>query len=315
MFEIRTGNFEGFETLILFNTISEEYVSIIPTHGGNLHELVLQKENILHDILYKNSTKKELTGSNRNFYRGAKLSPFPNRIDKGEYAAEGIMYALPKNDNNVHALHGLLWNKSFEIETKETSLEYAELRLCYAYKKESEGYPFSYDINITYQLHIEGVTISTRIKNTSDTAIPIADGWHPYLTTGVHIDQLTLKIPSNQKIVTDESLIPTGEVTRDTKFEKPASMNGVILDSCFIVNTLDEIAETILFDAEQNLSIVVWQETNDAYPYVHIYTPPDRMSLAIEPTSCIPNAFASKNSIDMLKPGDERMYRFGVMVR
>ena len=315
MFEIKITAFEGIEVITLFNSISEEYVSVIPSHGGNLHELVLQKENILYDVLYKNNNTQELLGTNQNFYRGAKLSPFPNRIDQGEYIFENTAYALTKNDNAMHALHGLLWNKPFNVHEIKTSLESAEVILSYSYQQEHEGYPFSYIITITYQLSLDGLTISTRVVNTSNTSIPIGDGWHPYITTGIEINQLKLKIPTRYKIESDEKLIPTGKIIEDNTFEVFASIGDATLDTCFVLDTQQKIAETILLDEEQNIRIVVWQESDTAYPYVHIYTPPDRRSLAIEPISCIPNAFASKNSIHILKPEEERTYAFGIMLR
>lgn len=314
MFEIRTDTFEGIELITLFNTISEEYVSILPSYGGNIHELVLQKENILYDIISSNSSKENLVGTNQNFYRGAKLSPFPNRINKGQYEFEGVAYSLPPNDN-AHALHGLIWNKPFEIVDAKKSLESTELILSYSYKKDSDGYPFSYVITISYQLSQDGLTVSTTVLNMSNEAIPIGDGWHPYITTGVDINQLKLKLPSRQKIKTDDSLIPTGEIIQDDSFLELSTIGDQLIDSCFVVDAATKIAETILFDDEQDLNIVLWQQTEGAYPFVHIYTPPDRRSLAIEPASCIPNAFNTKESLDVLQPTEKREYIFGINLR
>ena len=315
MFNIRTDSFEGIEVITLVNTISEEYASIIPSHGGTIHELVLQKENILYDIISSNASREELVAEEKNYYRGAKLSPFPNRINNGEYEFNGNKYSLRKNDNNTHALHGLLWNKDFKIIEQQTSLEEAVLVLEYSYLKDVEGYPFSYTTSVSYQLDLNGLMVSTTVLNTTGTPIPIGDGWHPYLSTGIEIDRLKLQVPSTKRIETDTALIPTGRIVEEHFFSELSSIGNQTLDTCFILDKENKTSETILFDEEQNISIVLWQKTEGAYPFLHIYTPPDRMSIALEPISCIPDMFNNKASIDILQANESRQYTFGIKIR
>lgn len=314
MFEIKTDYFEGIEIIKLINIVSEEYASIIPSFGGNIHELVLQKNNILHDVIYTNKNKEELSGTHTNFFRGAKLNPFSNRIDKGTYLFENTAYLMPLNDNDTHALHGFVWNRPFSIIDSKASFECAELTLSYAHSKESADFPFPYILVVTYKLCIEGLTVSTQITNPSTAAIPMGDGWHPYITTGNEINALKLKIPSNKKIVTADTLIPTGEIITDNRFIELSLLGDVALDSCFALDKQNTKMETLLSDEEQDLTIAVWQQS-DAYPFVHIYTPADRLSLAIEPCSAIPDAFNRDIFPTTLKPLQKKSYVFGIQLR
>lgn len=314
MFEIKTDYFEELEIVRLVNTVSQEYVSIIPSFGGNIHELVLQKETILYDILYTNKSKAELSGTHANFYRGAKLNPFSNRVDKGIYVFENTTYTMPLNDAGLHALHGFVWNKPFSIIATRTCLEHAELTLSYTHPEKSAQFPFAYTLLITYRLCIDGLTVSTNITNTSVTAMPMGDGWHPYLTSGNKINGLKLQIPSGKKIETTNTLIPTGKINFDKRFTELSLIHAVEMDSCFVLDQTYAKAETILFDEEQNLAVVLWQHT-DTYPFVHIYTPPDRLSLAIEPCSAIPDAFNRTTSLTALKPLEKKTYVFGIQLR
>ncbi len=314
MFGIKTGYFEGIEIVQLVNTVSEEYASIIPSFGGNIHELVLQKDTILHDIIYTNKSTAELSGLHSNFYRGAKLNPFSNRIDKGTYTFENIFYSMPLNDSGMHALHGFVWNKPFSIIASKTSFEFAELTLSYTHPKESAEFPFSYTLLVTYKLCIEGLTVTTLISNTSPISIPMGDGWHPYVTMGGSINRLLLQIPSTQKIETTDSLIPSGKVIEDISFLTPAVLGERQLDSCFILDASTEKAETLLTDPDEDLTIVLWQHTH-AYPFVQVYTPDDRMSLAIEPCSAIPDAFNTNAHLTTLKPMEKKFYVFGIQLR
>jgi aldose 1-epimerase len=314
MFEIKTDDFEGIEIVKLINTVSGEYASIIPSFGGNIHELVLQKHNILHDVIYTNKNKEELSGFYSNLYRGAKLNPFSNRIDKGTYIFENISYSIPLNDAGIHALHGFVWNKPFSITASKTSFEFATLTLSYTHPKDSVDFPFSYTLLVTYKLCIEGLMVTTQITNTSPTAIPMGDGWHPYLTLGSSINTLKLQIPSVQKIETTDTLIPTGKIIEDISFFEPALLGERELDNAFVLDSSVEKAETLLFDEEEDLTLVVWQQT-DTYPFVHVYTPSDRMSVAIEPCSAIPDAF-NRNMVETtLKPAEKKSYVFGIQLR
>lgn len=312
MFSIVFENFHGTEKIKLVNTQSGEFLSIIPAYGGNINELVLCKNSALHPVIAGDSTAEQLSGKPNNAYRGAKLSPFPNRIKEGAYVFNGTRYMLPKNDN-IHALHGLVWDVPFTIKEQSATDEHARLVLSNQYKKTNKGFPFDYTIEIEYMLEYGEFTCRTTITNNSSTAIPIGDGWHPYFSTGSSINELKLQLPSAKKIETNDSLIPTGRYIRDRQFESPARINDTRLDDCFELDPVERIVETLLIDERKELTVVLWQKASpNGYNFVHVYTPPNRQSIAIEPTSCAPDAFNNKNGLMILDPLESVDFLFGI---
>lgn len=314
--------FGKFTKIKILNEKTREYVSIIPEYGANVNELVLKKtkKNKHYSIIegdkdYNSIIKNE-------WFRGAKLTPFPNRIKDGKYEFNGKIFCLPINHNKKHhAIHGLIYNKKFAIVNEYKN----SIRLKYSYNKEYDGYPFIMDIIINYKLS-KGFECKTTIINLSNENIPIGDGWHPYftLTKNSNIDDCSLKIPSDKLIIVDERMIPTGKIIKFNKFLKSKRIGKEIFDSGFIITksmiknkNYTRIAETILSNKEQdNLDIIIWQETGkNKYNYLQIFIPPSRKSVAIEPMTCSTDAFNNKHGLIILEPGKKFMSSYGVYIR
>jgi aldose 1-epimerase len=313
MYRIVHEDFDGLDKVKLMNPFSGEYLSIIPFYGGNLQALALKKNKILHELILGDHNLKDLSGTPSNAYRGAKLSPFPNRIKEGSYVFDGIVYHLPCNDV-PNALHGLLWNASFEIKEERIDQDAAVLVLEKKYNKEVEGFPFCYTLEIEYRLGDEGFSCKTTIVNTSTGTIPIGDGWHPYLNVGLStIDRLQLQIPSDTLVELDEFLIPTGNYIKDMTFQSPSPLKDIALDHCYELEPIERRVETLLIDSVQHVTLVLWQESGPyGYNFIQVYTPSDRQSIAVEPMSCAPDAFNNNNGLFLLEPEDSVSLLFGI---
>ncbi|NQU32369.1 MAG: hypothetical protein HQ521_03970 [Bacteroidetes bacterium] len=57
---IKTDSLGYLEKIILTNQNTDEYVSIIPSFGRNICELVLKKRGVLHSIIDGDKSAKEL---------------------------------------------------------------------------------------------------------------------------------------------------------------------------------------------------------------------------------------------------------------
>ena len=312
MFRIVRKDFFGVEKIVLLNTLSGEYLSVIPTFGGNINELVLCKQQQLHSIIAGDKTLESLSGIVENAYRGAKLSPFPNRINNGTYAFNGKHYFFNCNQH-PHALHGLLWNALFEIKDEKVNEDGVLLVLVKEYNKDDNAYPFQYSIEIEYHLTAQGFTCITRLYNNAVEPILIADGWHPYLSIGGAIDLLLLQIPSQKQLELADTLIPTGNYINNTFFQQANSLKDVTLDHCFELDVLERKVETLLINESKNVTVVLWQQCGvKGYNFIQVYTPPDRRSIAIEPMTCAPDAFNNKNGVFVLDPQESVELVFGI---
>lgn len=172
MYNISDGAFGSLKSVILQNQKTNEYIEVIPSFGANINKLILLK-NTLYSLILGDENEASLRNYGGIKYSGAKLSPFANRIKNGEYIFEGKQYNLKRNEKNLTALHGFLWDKAFEITGRDTGNNEARLTLEYKYPGNEEGYPFAYNIIIEHILNEEGFTGITRIKNLSDSNMPL----------------------------------------------------------------------------------------------------------------------------------------------
>src|SRR5690606_7952562 len=142
-------------------------------------------------------------------FMGAKLFPFPNRINGGEYTYRDVHYNLNKNHiAEGHAIHGLVYDRIFNFISFDEST--GLLKVSYTSDGSHIGYPFLYELILEFVFLNNGITIHTIIKNIDHNAIPVGDGWHPYFKVNNSIDEIMIKIPVSNKIQLDQKMIPTG---------------------------------------------------------------------------------------------------------
>lgn len=311
MYEISKGKFGKLFIYTLVNAATGEKASIIPEYGANVNSLILSRNNRLHEIIYSDKNTKELHAN--CCYRGAKLIPFPNRINNGKYKFQEKSYQLELNhEEEKHAIHGFVYNQPFTVNNVVTESNFAKIDLEYDYNGDKKGYPFKLKVLVNYILCNEGFRVNTMIINVSGQRIPVGDGWHPYFSMSEKIDDLKLKIPSSTKIEVDSRMIPTGETTVYSGFQDFETINDTSFDTGFVVNQSSD-ATTSLYSPKTDTTINLWQESeNGKYRYLQIYTPPDRKSIAIEPMSCMTDAFNNQNGLVVLEPGDSFSGSYGI---
>jgi len=234
-------------------------------------------------------------------YNSVLLAPFPNRIKDGQYTFEYKQYQLPVNHiKERHAMHGLLFNKAFKIEAMYTKNDQAHLTLKYVYQANVQGYPFPFCCWVKYNWSLgEYLTTTIEIENTGDNTMPLGLGWHPYFTFPSKVNELALQLNCDSQYLVDERMIPTLETKSFDTFQQLNLIGDTALDDCFAFS-LDSSYKTIIQDKLHNITLCIEQETgNNQFNYLQIYTPADRKSIAIEPMTCIPNAF--NNDIGLIK--------------
>ena len=268
MFKILKKKFGKFTKVKLLNCDSNEYITIIPEFGANVNEIVLGKNNSLFSIIDGDKNSNELVKN--EWFKGAKLIPFPNRINNGIYLHNDVEYKLPLNFiAQKHAIHGLVYNKPFKITKNKVTKSKAILTLEYTGNK-LIGYPFNFLVSITYILSSKGFKCITSITNNDNLQIPVGDGWHPYFIMNRKVNDLFLKIPSTKKISVDNRMIPTGKVVMMKRFSRLNQINKQNFDTGFIIsNAKKKIAITEIVNKILGITIQIWQETGkNKYNYL-----------------------------------------------
>lgn len=315
MFSIYNLTKDGFDIIRLADSETKTQVEVIPACGSLLHSFVIFHNNQFLNIIDNYNNKKEFDiEMEAKGFKSAKLSPFVCRMKDGEYHYGEQNYKVKKFYLGSDAIHGLIYEAPFEIILQEATEEKATLELLHHYKASDAGYPFNYDCRVVYELRKNNsLTISTTIINRSEGMIPISDGWHPYFKFGGTIDDCQLEFQSKEIVEFDERLIPTGKLISYQEFGSLKKIGDTFLDNCFTVNFAECQPMLILRDPVQKIQLEI--KPDKSYPYLQIYTPPHRQSIAIENLSSAPDAFNNGMGLISLAPGEECSFFTEYIVR
>lgn len=261
------------------------YAKIQLNLGASLQELKLLNQHLIKDL-------HPLTY--RDTYASALLFPFANRIADGNYVFQNNTYQLEinqKQENN--ALHGLVYNKTFEIIDQKTTHEKAEVLLRYEETSLSKGFPYTYSIDLTYILTKDSLDVKVTVKNSDTKTFPFTIGWHPYFISQ-DLSKSSVHFKSHQKCVFDERNI-TQRMDK-IAIDEPFLIEDKFLDDCFALDSNEIIFETPRY----SFSL----KSSDKNSFLQLYTPPYPNAIAIEPTTGISNSFNNGTGLKKLKSND-----------
>ncbi|KYP15680.1 aldose 1-epimerase [Flavihumibacter sp. CACIAM 22H1] len=304
-FRITHSSQKGIGLLNLHDDELSCIVSIAPEFGGMLHAFTVNAPNGPVNIINNYANKAALDQELSLSYKSSKLSPFPCRIENGSYQWQGISYQFANRFPDGSAIHGLLFNKNFEIREQNTTAFFSSVLLDYDFNAEDPGYPFHYTCQIRYTL-LPGNTlqIQTTLTNKDTRPIPIADGWHPYFQLSDTVNNCWLRFPAKGMLEFSDKLIPTGKILPYQEFNANKPFGATVLDNCFLIDAAAGQPVCELSAPESGISIRFI--TDESYPYLQLYTPPDRKSIAIENLSAAPNCFNNGIGLVELAPDETK---------
>ena len=333
-FSISSSSRDGLSLWTLKDEKTGAEVSILPEYGALLHTFRVPVNGELFNVIdgYKDlpELQKELITS----FKGPKLSPFPCRIADSRYLFEGKEYSFADasipDDSAVGglavddsaaagstgkaALHGLLYDKSFNVNIDDDADDdHATLSLEYYYEHENPAYPHKYLCVVDYTLRRNNLlTVSTTITNLGSTIMPLADGWHPYFRLGGSVNDWVMQFNADTVLEFNERLIPTGTLLPYTVFRTPNPIGDLPLDNCFVLEpdwqrlSDGKIAACRIENPVNGLSISFFPDSS--YPYLQLYIPPARTSIAVENLSGAPDCFNNEMGLLRLKPVDSQTF-------
>ena len=274
--------------------------------GALLNRFSIQQNGKPFNVVDGFSNPEDAAANITNGFKSAKLSPFVCRLKEGKYLFEEKEYKINKFYLQTEAIHGLIYNAPFKVTASGADDTRAFVTLSYEYTNTEEGFPFRYLAEVTYELEQNNrLILSTAIQNTGTGNLPLSDGWHPYFTLGETVDELLLQLNTKNIAEFDDKLLPNGNFTPYTTFVTPRLLGDTFLDNCFVVNDTDLPACTLQNPSTGlQLSIVA----HASYPYLQVYTPPHRKSIAVENLSSVPDAFNNGIGLIILGAGESRSF-------
>jgi len=306
-FSVKRLTKNGLSLVGLQDTATNTIITILPGYGASLYgfEFPVQNEHI--NIIDNYTNQQEIDQSLHIFYKSSKLSPFVCRLRNGKYSIDGQEYELPDKFSDGNAIHGLLYNRPFKIVDEFADDNMAMVSMRYHFKKENPGYPFDYVCEVRYTLLPRQILqVETTLLNLDNRPIPIADGWHPYFQLGGAINDYELQFSSDNMVEFDAHLIPTGNMVHNDAFAHPAVIGDRELDNCFELYLMADRPCCVLFNPHNRVWLSIF--TNNRYPYLQVYTPSHRKSIAIENLSAAPDCFNNGMGLLMLAPSRSQTF-------
>ena len=230
-----------------------------------------------------------------NTYASVICAPWPNRIEDGKWQDA----QFPGNDAHGNALHGLVFNKKFEL------IAHTENSATYSYElAASSNYPFNLEIGVTYLLSDTGVAVTYFAKNLGEGNAPYGVAAHPYFKMS---PDSKFSILANQQSINNAKQIPIGAESA-TKAGTALVFSETTLDDCF-----SDLTGDVVISHSDGSSVTIWQDA--AFKYLMIYTGHHLGGLAVEPQTCPANAFNTGEDLIWLAPGQSWQANWGVTAK
>jgi aldose 1-epimerase len=301
MFSIAHTIESGFEKISLKSMSNKTYATILPACGAILHEFMVENHGVNLNVIdsYTSLDDFKKNAETKGFL-GAKLSPFVCRLENGAYTFKNKKYTFENFYLGKHAIHGSIYKKPFTLTGESANENFAEAAMKYEYRADDIGYPFHYDCAVTWKLENDNqLTVITECINKSEYDIPVQDGWHPYFQLSDPVNELELRFESKEMVEFDEDLLPTKNLIPYKEFRSLRKIEGISLDNCFTLNMDITGPKCILRNPAKKIEIELFP--GKSYPFLQIYIPPHRKSIAIENLSGAPNGFNNGIGVEIVK--------------
>lgn len=280
------------------------YRAEVSTLGAVLESLTVGGR----DLLVRNPEQGPM-----QFYRGAIVAPWPNRIGDGAYTWDGQDLQTPITEvERGNALHGLVSFQAFVPVDVQPEAVVLRTELF-----PTPGYPFHLLLTVRHALDAErGLTTEVTARNVGAADAPYGVCPHPYLVAGPEpLDTWTLALEAGTVLtVTEDRLLPTGTAPVAAgdpfDFSTPRVIGDLFIDHAFTDLGRDAqglLHVTVTDPGGTGVELTAGPEL----PWLQVHTgdrpEPEnhRLGLAVEPMTCPPDAFRTGTDLIRLAPDAE----------
>lgn len=158
-----------------------------------------------------------------NFFFGATVGRFANRIAEGRFAIDSKTYELEVNcgPNTLHGGTDSFHTKVWDADTFESDA-IAGVKMHYVSAHMENGYPGELDVNVVFSLNQQNeLKISYQAKTDKKTVINLTNHSYFNLRSGGDVLGTRVLMQASQYTPMDETNIPTGEIesVKDTPLD------------------------------------------------------------------------------------------------
>jgi galactose mutarotase-like enzyme len=234
------------------------------------------------------------------------LHPWANRLSGVRYVAAGRTVVLTERarkitrDANGLPNHGLLGGRTaWETGAPSTTNGAATLQARLSFTSEDllANFPYPHELAMVASVGDGVLTIAVTLTPTSQQAVPVSFGFHPYLCLpGVEREKWIVSLPVRRHLVLDERSIPTG-ASESVRIER-AALGARTYDDAF---TGIEAPRVFAMEGGKRRIEV---EFGESYPYAQVFAPPGSDFLCIEPMTAPANALVTGGAaLRLVEPG------------
>jgi galactose mutarotase-like enzyme len=218
------------------------------------------------------------------------MAPWPGRLADGRFAWAGGTVQLSRRYGR-HAIHGLLWDRPWQVESADADRALLSIALGPA------GWPMGGRVRHHVELGADRLVLRAEVE--ADERMPAAVGWHPWFRRD---GEVRLRVAGEATLATHR-MLPTGKVepvVGRTDLRAGARLGRRRLDHAYV----DAASPAVLSWPDLELAI----EFAPAPGTVQVYTPPG--AVCVEPQTAWPNALAApagawdRAGVSMLEAGE-----------
>lgn len=296
MFTIKKIHHKNNKVIEILDSISGTKAKIQLSYGASLNELNIRNIKVITN-LYPLDYKKT--------YPSSILFPFANRINDGQFNFNGSNYKLQCNEKQLNnAIHGLVYNKAFQVDELKKFENHAEIKLYYEEINPPTGYPFKFRVELTYKLTNEFLSLKINVINLDDKKLPFTVGWHPYFKS-VDLDKSKIQFDCIKKIKCNKNNIALGFEPFNSKM--PLSLRKRRFDDAFVLENPD----VKFFTPEYDLVL----KSSEKESFLQLYTPMNTNAIAIEPMTGVSDSFNNKIGLKKLSSGQSYSIEWQVSIK
>lgn len=244
------------------------------------------------------------------------LHPWANRLRDWRYAIAGRAVTIDpergvvRPDEHGLPIHGALAAaEDWEVTDFGADAGAAWLTAALEYDRRDDRlavFPFRHTLELGLRLEGGALAITTTVVPTGANDVPLAFGWHPWLTLpGAPRAEWELELPQRTELALDARNLPTGE--RAEAAAERAPLGGRVLDDHFAV-----AADARFAIAAGGREIAV--EWAGGYRYAQVFAPAGLEIACLEPMMAPVAALSTGDDLELAPPGERASATFRMRV-
>jgi len=244
------------------------------------------------------------------------LHPWANRLRDWRYATSGRAVTIDRSRGTVRAdendlpMHGALAAaEDWDVLDAGADGGAAWLTAALDYGRRDDRlavFPFPHRLELELRLEGDALSITTTVAATGDGEVPLAFGWHPWLTLpGTPRAEWELALPARTEIALDDRKLPTGE--RALAGAERGPLGDRVLDDH---SAVAEDARFVLAGGGREVAL----EWAGGYRYAQVFAPAELDVVCLEPMMAAVDALSTGDDLGVVQPGERTGASFRIRV-